>query len=74
MIGVGRRPAIRGHESKNETTSTNLGWIAEASIYKEPGAGLGSADPMVCEKPHAGICAGGGSRVTGCPTLMHAPA
>ena len=38
MIGVGERPSIRGHESKDETTSTNLGWIAEASILEEPSA------------------------------------
>ncbi len=48
IIGMSGRPPIRGHESKDETALIDLGWIAEAGIFEEPGAG----------KFHAGICAG----------------
>jgi hypothetical protein len=38
----------RASQSRGETASTDLGWIAEASVSEEPGGGI----------PHAGICAG----------------
>ena len=42
------RTTTNHRSASDETASTNLGRIAEASILEEPGAG----------KPHAGICAG----------------
>jgi len=55
-----------------------LGWITDANLpagnSKEGNTNLSFTEASISEEPgavvpHAGICAGGGSRVTGCPTV-----